>query len=591
MADFKPGNPLFDIYRIDRLIDTGTYGEVLLVTHLQQNAPRVVKILQRDAPGMGSSMFQACYDRFKIEAQLGTQINHPRVVKVHELHEMDAVLGLAMEYAPRGSLADRLRGLNRSEPGMKLTESARIILEVAEGLAVLHERDIVHRNLTPRNILFDQHGSAKVADLGLAQITGAGTSRSILGSTMDGSLCHPGTIGYESPEQINTFDYLSSASDVYALGLILFEMLVRKPYHQVPVGTRLKEMRSETPHWLDDLAARMLDEERNQRPWDGAELVEILKDGLAKGAEPMETSPRPEIDLPLSTPRAAYVSMEKKDRILETSPHPTAAGVVWKIGDRRSISLDMGVVMELVHVPDGEFLMGSDDQRDRNAYQAELPLHKVFLPEYWIGRTPVTNQQYQRFVEATRCNFPIGWKDGKIPPGRELHPVVNVSWEDAKIFCLWLENEAKKQAGQFVFRLPSEAEWEKAARGTDVRIYPWGDRIPDEAICNFGLNTRHTTPVGKYSPLGDSPYGCADMVGNTWEWTADWFSETYYQQAPVFNPGGPEKGTQRALRGGSWISGAGSVRLANRGWLEPEESNGDVGFRCVMGLLDFDGRI
>ena len=117
------------------------------------------------------------------------------------------------------------------------------------------------------------------------------------------------------------------------------------------------------------------------------------------------------------------------------------------------------------------------------------------------------------------CNkrrLPAHWREGKIPQGKDHHPVVNVSWEDARSFCQW----ANQVTGQALC-LPTEAEWEKAARGTDGQIYPWGNQPPEDKLCNFGMNILDTTSVGSYSPQGDSPYGCADMAGNVWEWCDD----------------------------------------------------------------------
>jgi formylglycine-generating enzyme required for sulfatase activity len=119
-------------------------------------------------------------------------------------------------------------------------------------------------------------------------------------------------------------------------------------------------------------------------------------------------------------------------------------------------------------------------------------------------------------VKATKRKVPQHWKSGKIPSGGENHPVVYVSWHDTVAFCDWLSQETDKD-----FRLPTEAEWEKAARGTEGWIYPWGDGLPTAELCDFADNVRLATPVGQYSPQGDSPYGCADMAGNVWEWTQD----------------------------------------------------------------------
>ena len=169
--------------------------------------------------------------------------------------------------------------------------------------------------------------------------------------------------------------------------------------------------------------------------------------------------------------------------------------------------------------------MGSDPKVDKGADGDEQPQRKVYLDGYWMGQTPVTNAHYAAFVKATGRLALRHWSDGKIPPGQEQHPVIYVSWEDAAAFCAW----ASQLTGRKV-RLPTEAEWEKAARGTDGRKYPWGNSDPTGSRCNFAdRNTdfrwrdknvddgyRNTSPVGHY-PAGASPYGLLDMAGNVWE--------------------------------------------------------------------------
>jgi formylglycine-generating enzyme required for sulfatase activity len=171
---------------------------------------------------------------------------------------------------------------------------------------------------------------------------------------------------------------------------------------------------------------------------------------------------------------------------------------------------------------------------------------------------------------------PKHWEDGEIPSGKEDHPVVNVSWEDAMDFCQWLSQETGKG-----FVLPSEAEWEKAARGTAGRIYPWGDEPPTPDLCNFGYNVGGTTPVGKYSPKGDSPYGCADMAGNVWEWTRSLYED--YPYDPDDGREDLEASGRRVLRGGAFSLPEVVVRCAGRNHgYGPSNRNLNLGFRVVV---------
>jgi formylglycine-generating enzyme required for sulfatase activity len=228
---------------------------------------------------------------------------------------------------------------------------------------------------------------------------------------------------------------------------------------------------------------------------------------------------------------------------------------VTKPPDRR-IHAKTGI--ELIRIPAGAFLYGEDKR-------------EIELPEYWIGRYPVTNAEYKRFLRANpkyQVPFyeadwaqPFNWdkKRRTYSAGKADYPVVWLSWDDVTAFCSW--------AG---LTLPTEEQWEKAARGTDGRIWPWGDDPPTSEHCNFNRNVGHTTPVGRYSPKGDSPYGCADMAGNVWEWASSWDVE----------------GPTRALRGGSWRQDSQRTRAVYRDNDFPGFEDSGVGFRVVELLSD-----
>jgi formylglycine-generating enzyme required for sulfatase activity len=252
----------------------------------------------------------------------------------------------------------------------------------------------------------------------------------------------------------------------------------------------------------------------------------------------------------------------------------------------------------MVWVPPGPFLMGSDKGRDPQAFDDELPQHELTLPGYWIGRHPVTVAQFRAFVEASG-HRPA---DPGSLEGPDDHPVVEVTWYDALAFCRWLGEMAGMQV-----TLPSEAEWEKAARGgkqipnsksqsprwaenpAPARIYPWGDEPPDEGRCNFGNRVGETTPVGRYSPQGDSPYGCADMAGNVWEWTRSLWGKDWQKLdfGYPYDPGdGREdleagQGVLRVVRGGAFSDGARGVRCACRNRVSPYLRSRLSGFRLV----------
>jgi formylglycine-generating enzyme required for sulfatase activity/WD40 repeat protein len=234
------------------------------------------------------------------------------------------------------------------------------------------------------------------------------------------------------------------------------------------------------------------------------------------------------------------------------------------------IELIPGINMEFVQVPAGEFLMGRDMKDDNQASGQETPQHKVNQDEYWIGKYPVTNKQYQVFVNAVGYKQPEHWKNNGIPPGKEDHPVVCVSWEDAVAFCKW----ASKVSGRQV-RLPSESEWEKAARGIDSRTYPWGNNI-DKSYANY--DGSDTTRVGSYE-IGKSPYAAFDMAGNVLEWVDDWY-DGYPGNAIADAAFGT---TYRVQRGGAWnLKYEINLRVSYRSRYYPESSDNTGGFRCAI---------
>ncbi len=309
-----------------------------------------------------------------------------------------------------------------------------------------------------------------------------------------------------------------------------------------------------------------------------------------------------------ATPRAAQPGLTASPHVVVITPAST------RLGPLEATPIARGTVvpptqpaeagaewtspidgMTLVYVPPGAFWMGSP-RNDPYAKPDELPQHRPQLSAYWIDRTEITNAMYAGCVAAGACVAPPTAFSDFSPhayygsPAYADYPVVNVTWQQAQSYCGW--------AGR---RLPTEAEWEKAARGLDGRRFPWewiGVPVPDklnfcDASCafGFGLTTvkdgyAETAPVGAY-PKGASPYGALDMAGNVWQWVSDWYGGTYYGSSPASDPTGPATGSLRVLRGGSWLDGpySGGLihhRSANRFAQDPSAVKSDIGFRCAM---------
>jgi formylglycine-generating enzyme required for sulfatase activity len=250
-----------------------------------------------------------------------------------------------------------------------------------------------------------------------------------------------------------------------------------------------------------------------------------------------------------------------------------------------------------VEIPAGEFWMGSEEITDD-----EKPVHQVHLERYWISRVPITNAQYRFFVQDAGHRAPRHWDDGKIPRGKESHPVAYVTWHDALAYCEWLQEKLQVagyklkvwqsegrlatcnlQPAAHCVQLPSEAEWEKAARGSDdQRTYPWGERW-QEGYCNTSeLGVGETTPVGIF-PEGSSPYGVLEMAGNVFEWTRICWGYTYPYVADDGRENLEERdNVGRVVRGGSFNNLQDVVRCAYRNFSNPNNRSRDFGFRVVV---------
>lgn len=309
----------------------------------------------------------------------------------------------------------------------------------------------------------------------------------------------------------------------------------------------------------------------------GSLEISTERTGVKPVSEKLRSEPKRETaDLP-----KAKSKIEAKQRSIEPADKYTVDG--------RAIYIFGGI--EFVKVPAGKFLMGSGDD-DKNAFDVEKPQHIVDLPyEFYMGRFPVTNEQYAAYVRLNGIKHPVeNWEKKKD------HPVANVSWKDVEAYCQWLNELSKgRRPSGFVLRLPTEAEWEKAARWRfplpsgesrgegESLIYPWGDAL-DKTKCNTSEGGKDdTTPVGSYSPQGDSPYGCADMSGNVWEWTHSIFKPYPYK----LNDGRDNIKAEgrRVLRGGSFPSNGRYARCAFRVDYPVIHLFNNVGFRVAVAPL------
>ena len=445
-----------------------------------------------------------------------------------------------------GSLADLIAGGSRPSADDLRT----VACQVAAGLEYIHAQGAVHRDVKPANILRVK-GVWKLADFGLARAVG--------GSVVSAS-GHKGTLGYMAPEVLD--GQIGPASDVYSLGVTLLECLTGRLAHEGETEAQfmrnLLTKPAGIPGEVGEPWRTALSRCLQQAPRDrcsAGDIAALLAHTPA--ASPTHSpAPPPPIPVQVASPRrppavAPGVSPWQREgaRVGEEITGPDGGRYVW--------------------VPAGEFMMGSEDYDDEGSedYDDEKPVHRVRLTRgFWLSKCQVTNAQYRRFCEATSREFPSHGNQG------DGHPVVCVSWDDAVAYC-----------EHYGLQLPTEAQWEYAARGPEGRVYPWGNKWDRRRCCNEENKGpgEWTHPVGSFA-AGASWCGALDMAGNVWEWCGDRYQERYYTVSPEEDPPGPASGEYRVVRGGGWLSNATICRSASRLRSEPAKRlNGD-GFRPVV---------
>lgn len=534
-------------YELKKLLGQGGMGSVYLAYDPQIGREVAVKVINLHAlMHSPKEKVEITLKRFYHEAQVMGQFQHSAMVPLYDFGHEGNQPYMVMPLMTGGSLGERLYELKAKNQWLPFAEIQRLFEQIAPALHRMHAQNIVHRDLKPSNILFDGHNKPYIADFGLAKMT----DRSL--SFNSGAI---GTPGYMSPEQVEG-QTLSGKSDIYSLGCILHQMLTNEhPYHAAysPV---ISYMHVSQP-------IPRLDALRTGLPPVWQTIINCV---MAK------------------KPSERYATVNDFVQAITQAVTPRLG-----IGSERLCAKD-GMVQ--VYVPAGEFLMGSPDD-DADGYDDEKPQHIVHLDGYWIDKTPVTNAMFSKFVQETgyvtkaekeghawnwtgsewkKING-ANWRHPRGPQsnlkGKDYHPVVSVSWHDAKAYAEW--------AGR---RLPTEAEWEKAAGGTDARKWPWGNYPPTNKLCNFNMKVKDTTPVGTY-PVGASPYGALDMAGNVWEWCSDNFDPNYYASSPKVNPLGAKTYRIKVLRGGSWLNSARDSHARYRGAGVANVRDGDRGFRCA----------
>jgi len=616
----------FGRYQIVELIGQGGMATVYKARDINLERDVAIKIIRREA--FPPEQLEVILKRFEREAKSLGGLSHPNIVGVIDYGEYEGSPYLVMVYLPGGTLKDRL-----GKP-MPWREAVRLLIPVARALEYTHEHNIINRDVKPSNILMTEKGQPMLTDFGLAKIfeTHGATSLTASGAGL-------GTPDYMAPEQW-TGDS-TALSDMYSLGVVLYEMITgHRPYtSDTPAGILLKQVSEPLPlpkRYIPDLpqnvesvmlktlARKPENRYADMRAFanelqdllDGREVnattvkIKTLREQMVGATEPppqvplqpVDVNPPPRRKFPTllagigalavllfcglcwfvssrvgdlavgvtPTKRVSIPSAEAQaTQIISTEPvpmptdTPIAAPVLEEeITDAKNVPMRL--------IPGGEFTMGSDD--DPEARPASL----VFVDTFYIDKYEVTNEMYAACMSDGVCRAPrlLGSSTRSSyynNPNFANYPVLYVDWKTAKAYCEWRGA-----------RLPTEAEWEKAARGVeDERIYPWGSSF-DCDYANHSGCVGDTAAVNQYDK-GTSPYGVYGMSGNVWEWTSSLYS--FYPYSAADGRENPDAVGKRIARGGSWhIFGGtgGNIRIDTRFKVDPVYYGAYIGIRCAL---------
>jgi formylglycine-generating enzyme required for sulfatase activity/tRNA A-37 threonylcarbamoyl transferase component Bud32 len=613
-----------DKYEILEEIGRGGFAVVYMARDIELDRLVALKVLKpywTDEPGFVT--------RFRREARVAARLRHPNVVTVHETGEADGQLYIAIEYLPGRTLRQFLE----AEGALSLEQALPILEQVADALDYAHAQGVVHRDVKPSNVVVEETERGMrptLMDFGLVKAMAESTALTSQGTLL-------GSPEYMAPEQAdpNRAAEIGPATDRYALGIVAYQMLTgRVPFPGNTSATLNAHLNLEPPEpqtirkdlspevaaallkmlakppgdrfasaraFVARLREAVLSESRNRER--EAQLVGLYEqlqaaatreewtEVLALGGQIRALDPGYR-DAPQLMERASEHLRRRRPSLLG---RPWAVGVAGLflvvlvalgvalapqlsdvISKEKTPALSAGDTwtrpadgMVMVYVPGGEFEMGSTEGWDN-----EQPVHIVALDGFWIDRTEVTNAQYRDCVEAGDCRPPSNRKSNTRDEyygnsACDDYPVIYISWYQARTYCEW--------AGA---RLPTEAEWEYAARGPGSLVYPWGDSPPSDTLANCCGYVGDTTRVGSY-PDGASWCGALDLAGNVWEWVADWYGK--YPSERQVSPTGPSSGEYRVLRGGSWSGYQDGARCAyHRGHL-PLVNLVNLGYRCARG--------
>ena len=543
---------LGDKYEILQRIGGGGMASVYLARHRTHWGPVAIKVL---ADNLAQN--PAIVERFLQEARTAASLSgHPHIVPIYDVGESQGLHYIVMQYIEGEDLGDRLQRQGQLAPAAAL----ETMKQVSRALGWAHARGVVHRDVKPGNIRLDREGRAVVLDFGIAKARDVSTVQ----TNVDEQL---GTPAYMSPEHLRG-ETCDGRSDLYSLGIVFFEALAGRRPFTGPTRQAVEQAQVNTPAPSPDtidpaipsgycqVVLRLLEKDPARRYQSAEELLDHLE-ALGKAASAARPLPAKSRSRWPAVATAAILIAGVAVAIYLRRPAPTAAVTVPPPAERIVLR---GGAMRLV--PAGSFTFGDASKESPN------PLRTAFLPAFYMDETEVSQAAYKQFCDATGRAYP------ETPSGSQPdYPIVNVTLADAQAFAGW--------AGK---RLPTEEEWEKAARGSDGRTYPWGNTPPARQANLPGAadGFEQVAPVTAF-PEGASPYGMLNMAGNVWEWTASRYPASGQEIAEMKSLLPEAAGDWYVIKGGSFAPETTELwlRVYMRRGLPAAGKSPFIGFRCV----------
>ena len=524
MDNFRVGDIIDDRYEVLVILGKGGMGVVYKTSDTILSRVIALKTLLPTFVRNKQALI-----RFINEAKVSLKLTHPNIIRVYDIRKMNSLYYITMEYIKGHNLNHWLK----QHPARDPKQILGILTKVCSALDYAHHSGTFHRDIKPSNIMLTDTGKVFIVDFGLAKMADGVGDLTRLGGA--------GTPNYMAPEQ-KKGGGIDHRVDIYATGVMAFEMFTG----QLPKLTQASQINRKLNRKVDEVLSNAISDDPSDRYGSMLTFIEDLKAALAIPSALINEADATQ------TEDATVTDGDEKTFIAVTEPTSRPKPKPETLRDMNQ-------------VPGGHCWIGSSPGESKN--ETEKPRHRVYVATFYIDKFPVTNEKYLKFIEATGNPEPPFFKDPTY--NNATQPVVGVSWYDAMEYAKWAQK-----------RLPTEAEWEKAAKGESGLTFPWGDEFSAErANVDFFLD--RTSPVDQFSD-GAGTYGCFDMIGNVWEWCLDWFDGRYYSISPTENPQGPKNGKKKVIRGGAWDTIYLNARCAFRFFSDPTTKSANIGFRCAV---------